>query len=173
MSNELFKNKYRIKSARATWCKYNEGKYFITICTKDKTPFFGKISEQNMILSDIGKIAAECMTDLLKHFHNITIPYYVVMPNHVHLIIIISEPEVIESIGPSITTTKQNCNKLSVIIGNYKASVTRRARDLSNGFGWQSRFHDHIIRDEKEMAYIANYIQNNIYSWAQDRYFGE
>ena len=82
MSNELFKNKYRIKSARATWCKYNEGKYFITICTKDKIPFFGKISEQNMILSDIGKIAAECMTDLLKHFHNITIPYYVVMPNH-------------------------------------------------------------------------------------------
>ena len=87
-----FKNKFRIETTRlSVWDYSNPGWYFITINTKNHIEHFGKIINAKMILNDIGKIADKCWTDLPKHFVNIKLDYYVIMPNHIHGIIIINE----------------------------------------------------------------------------------
>ena len=88
--SERFKNKYRIPSARAGWWNYsNEGAYFITICTRKHQHFFGKIIDGQMQLSAAGLIAQKNWNEIPKHFSFITLDSFVVMPNHVHGILII------------------------------------------------------------------------------------
>ena len=84
---ELYQGTYRIKSARATWCNYNEGLYFITICTAGKRHFFGEIEDAEMLFTEIGKYAQYCISQIEQLHQNVIVPYFVVMPNHVHLII--------------------------------------------------------------------------------------
>ena len=59
------------------------------------------------------------------------------------------------------------------MIGGYKSAVTKHARRQGHEMAWQERFHDHIIRDEKEFHYIAEYIRNNVTNWKDDRFYGE
>lgn len=86
-SQELYQGKYRIKSVRATWCNYNEGLYFITICTAGKRHFFGEIKDAKMLFSEIGEYAQHCLSQIEQLHRNVVVPYCVVMPNHVHIII--------------------------------------------------------------------------------------
>ncbi|MGQ1945597.1 transposase [Geofilum sp. OHC36d9] len=96
MSEEKFKHKYRIKSARhPDWDYANFGAYFVTICTHNRRCYFGDIIDGSMILSEIGKIVE---TEWLKTFEmrpdmNLQMGEYVIMPNHFHAIIIIGENE--------------------------------------------------------------------------------
>jgi REP element-mobilizing transposase RayT len=84
----LFKNTYRIESTRKSdWDYSNSGFYFITICTKDRINYFGEIFNGKMILSDIGKIAEQCLIDIPKHFPHTRLDEFIVMPNHVHFIV--------------------------------------------------------------------------------------
>jgi len=89
MSDERFQNRYRIPSARAEWYDYDEGVYFITICTEGREHFFGEISNHEMHLSQIGEYADECLKNVLRHNPYATIPTYVIMPDHIHLIVVI------------------------------------------------------------------------------------
>ena len=85
---QKFQGKYRIDSARAKWWNYaNEGQYFITINSKDFKHIFGKIENGEMILNDAGKIVAQCWNDLPKHYPNIILDEFCIMPNHVHFIV--------------------------------------------------------------------------------------
>jgi putative transposase len=87
---EKFNNKYRIPSARlAIWDYSHPGFYFITICTKNRNHFFGEIKKDEMYLNEIGIIADKCWAEIPGHFHNTTLGEFVVMPNHIHGIIII------------------------------------------------------------------------------------
>jgi putative transposase len=87
---EKFKNKYRIPSARlACWNYGSPGLYFITICTKNRKHFFGEIKNDEMFLNEIGVIADKCWAEIPDHFQNTTLGQFVIMPNHVHGIIII------------------------------------------------------------------------------------
>ena len=72
---------------RAEWHDYNSGIYFVTICSKDKQHIFGKIKDSIMILSDIGKIVERCILDISNHHTNVELWNYVVMPNHIHMVI--------------------------------------------------------------------------------------
>jgi len=93
MSDEKFKNKYRIPSARAQWWDYgNNAAYFITICSVHREHFFGKISNGKMQLSTIGIITDVFWYEILKHSEYIKLGEFVVMPNHVHGILIIDKP---------------------------------------------------------------------------------
>ncbi|MCR4964109.1 MAG: hypothetical protein K6A41_00470 [Bacteroidales bacterium] len=89
MSDERFRNRYRIPSARAEWHDYDEGVYFITICTEGREHFFGEIMNHEMHLSQIGEYADECLKNVPIHNPYATIPTYVIMPDHIHLIVII------------------------------------------------------------------------------------
>lgn len=85
---DLFKNKYRIPTARATWHDYNCGSYFVTICTKNRECYFGHITNGEMNYSDLGRSAINCLEQIPAHFPHVEIPVFIVMPNHIHAIII-------------------------------------------------------------------------------------
>ena len=89
MPDNLFRNKYRIPSARAVWHDYNGGAYFVTICTKDMAHFFGEIVDGAMCLTEIGRCADEQLRNVSLHYPYAKIPLWVVMPNHVHAIVMI------------------------------------------------------------------------------------
>ena len=91
MSSDLFRKKYRIPSARATWHDYNGGAYFVTICTRDMVHYFGAIVGGEMNMTEIGKYVQQCMKNIPQHNTYANVPAFVVMPNHVHLIVIIDD----------------------------------------------------------------------------------
>jgi REP element-mobilizing transposase RayT len=91
MPTEKFRNKYRIPSARAVWHDYNGGAYFITLCTKTREHYFGEIENGTMRLSEIGECANENFQYINTHYPYAEIPLWVVMPNHVHAIVLIDD----------------------------------------------------------------------------------
>jgi len=201
MSDIKFKDKYHIPSARATWHDYDGGSYFITICTKCREHDFGEIEDGTMQLSEIGKHTQKCIEDIPRHNPYADIPLYVVMPNHLHLIVviysnkiphdkrtvdvIITPPETsLYEMGSKETFQETSLQKktpieratemqswLSVVIRQFKQSITRYARENNIEFAWQPRFHDHIIRDNDELNGISNYIENNVANWKQDEFY--
>lgn len=152
----------RRKNIRAEFHDYSGGEYFITICTRDKEHYFGKIVQSEMNFSIIGKFAHLALESLHTHYSYVEVPLFVVMPNHVHAIISIRESADAPGSIPTIRTA------LGVVVGGFKQSVTRFARRNSIDFGWQSRYHDHIIRGIKDGNKIAEYIENNVARWDSD-----
>ena len=100
--SDKFQNKYRIPSARASWWDYSrDGTYFITICTQDRDCYFGKVVNGKMKLTGIGEIALSCWQEIPQHFPYVQLDSFMVMPNHVHGIIIIDKPVEYNSIHKS------------------------------------------------------------------------
>lgn len=178
MSDNRFQNKYRIESARANWHDYDGGTYFITICTKHREHFFGEIEDDNIVLSDIGRYAAEQFDNVSTHYLYADIPLFTIMPNHVHMIIVIDgnktkydRRDVETWRTASLQDIAQLQGWLSVVIGGLKSSITRFANQNAIDFAWQPRFHDHIVRDTSEMNRIADYIENNVANWKDDEFY--
>lgn len=93
MSKGKYQNKYRIASIRAQWWDYGwNGAYFITICTKNREHFFGEIKNKKMILSPLGAIADVLWHGIPHHSKFAELGDFVVMPNHIHGILIIDKP---------------------------------------------------------------------------------
>ena len=153
------------KSPRAYFHDYSGGDYFVTICTRDKEHFFGKILNAEMIFSKIGEYCHRQIEELQKHYHYVRVPVFVIMPNHVHAIICIKNTDDIRTHEPCVPTSR---TALSVVIGGFKRAVTLFARRNNIGFAWQSRYHDHIIRGPQDGNNIAEYIENNITRWVTD-----
>lgn len=111
MSTPKFQNRFRIPSARFEHHDYNGGLYFITICTKNREHFFGKIVNHEMRLSTIGNWAVENLENINHHYPYAEIPLFVVMPNHIHTIIVINDKPVdpVVSIEPVETTVETMC----------------------------------------------------------------
>lgn len=200
MKNSKFQNKYRVESARLSSWNYGwNGAYFVTICTQNREPFFGEISSKKMHLSEIGKIADTCWQDIPNHFPFVQLGEFIVMPNHVHGIIIIDKPndgtvetqdfttENIPKFNPNSETqdfaslpnlkqTPQNefgpqSKNLASIIRGFKIGVTKNTRKIRSDFKWQSRFHDHIIRNEESFQRISEYIRVNPTNWKKDKFY--
>ena len=146
------------KSPRAEFHDYSGGDYFITICTSDKKHYFGEIVDGEMRYSAVGQQAYDCLATLATHYKYIDVPLFVVMPNHVHAVIRIMEGDGV----PKYRTA------LGVVVGGYKQAVTRFARRNNIEFNWQSRYHDHIIRNNKDGNNIEEYIRNNPARWDAD-----
>ena len=92
MGKDLFQNKYRIPSARLqNWDYRWNAPYFITICTRDRVHYFGEVVDANMVLSPIGVLADLFLFDLKQHHKNAVVDVYQVMPNHVHLILVLDD----------------------------------------------------------------------------------
>ena len=179
MSDNRFKDKYRIDTSRAEWHDYNGGVYFITICTQNHEHFFGEIENETMILSDIGEFTDQCIGEIKHHNTYAEVPQYVIMPNHLHLIVVINVSDG-RDVPWRVSTTGKNetmqniANKqgrLSTAIAGFKQAVTRYANQNAIDFSWQPRFHDHIVRDTPEMNRIANYIENNVANWKDDEFY--
>lgn len=178
-----FKNKYRISSARLqSWDYSNSGVYFITICTQDRHHFFGHIHNQEMQLSEVGRLAAQFWYEIPNHFPMVELGNFVVMPNHVHGILIIDnsqipvETRLIASLhgeigGFSGDKNPMLGNSISKIVRWYKGRCSFECRKIQSNFAWQSRFHDHIIRNSKSFDTIQNYIEQNPLKWKEDTFY--
>lgn len=167
--------KYTNKDIRARWWNYRwSGVYFITICTKDRVHYFGKIDDGNMILSPVGIIADLLWHEIKNHFNEVTLEEFVVMPNHIHGILILqNDQEQIQPPNDDISKNRfqnQGKNSVSSIIGSYKSAVTKHSRRLGFEMNWQVRFHDHIIRNNESYDNIRNYIINNPKKWHDDKF---
>ena len=174
------------KSPRAEWMNYSEGMFFVTVCTKNRIPFFGKICAGEMCLSPIGEIIDYELSHPHLHHSEIEIPLYVVMPNHIHAIIFINidntpqadmarhVPTLQRNPNPSLRANaelKRHVPLLSKYMASMKSAVTKCARNFNPDFGWQARYHDHLIRNNVDGNNIANYIVNNPYNWTKDCFY--
>ena len=209
-----FQNKYRISSARLqTWDYGSNAAYFVTICTANRACFFGDVHDGETLLSEIGKMAEKYWLEIPDHFPFVKLDVHVVMPNHVHGIIIIDKPNDGRNGGgnaggavgkngtgdASGTVETQNfvslpktqpptppissppppsspknqfgpqSKNLASIIRGHKTGVTKYSRNNNIEFEWQSRFHDHIIRNHASYLRIRNYIINNPIKWENDK----
>jgi len=178
---EKFQNKYRIASARLqTWDYGWNAAYFVTICTKNKECFFGNITDGKMHLSETGNIAQKFWIEIPNHFPFARLGEFIIMPDHMHGIIIIDKiddrqiaPENIQNFENPMPPKSKSGGKneqwkpgtLGVIINQYKRICTINARKTHRNFAWQPRFHDIIIRNDRAFKTISNYIINNPNKW--------
>ena len=178
-NSELFQEKYRIKSIRLpNWDYSSNGHYFITICTKNMVESLGEIKNGIMGLNELGCIAHRFWNDISNHFNNVRLGEFVIMPNHVHGVVRIQNNHLSVDtrhgaylrLGKNNTFGPLNPNSLSSIINHYKGSVKRWCnQNRYSNFQWQSRYYDHIIRNEKSQYKIEQYICNNPQKWCRDR----
>ena len=175
-----FRNKYRIESSRLQKWDYGwDAAYFITICTKNRFHYFGKVENKKMILSPIGVLANDLWHEIKNHAKNVDFGAFVVMPNHIHGILVLDgnrdnvvdgrrDKACLVSTPGQRRFQNQGKNTVSSIIGSYKSAVTKHAHRLGYEFDWQSRFDDRIIRDDASYQRIVNYINNNPANWDKD-----
>lgn len=170
-----FQNKYRIESARLPNWDYGwNAAYFVTICTKNRICWFGDVVDGEMVLNDLGKISDDCWLEIPEHFPFVKLGEHVVMPNHVHGIVVIDKPDdnIVETPDSGVSTIKKwKPGTLGVIMNQYKRAVTIDCRKIHPDFVWQSRFHDHIIRDDESFHRISEYIKNNPSNWSDDQFY--
>ncbi|MGM0582555.1 MAG: transposase [Bacteroidota bacterium] len=210
--NNKFNGKYRIESSRRQKWDYRwDAGYFITICTKNRQHFFGEINDGKMQLSHQGILADVFWHEIPNHAKSVRLDEFVVMPNHIHGILILQNglppPDYFDVFDfgnlnnnlnrggrdracPVSTIARSNDinnstnellgknrfqnpgkNSISSIIGSYKSSVTKHANRLNLENGWQTRFHDHIIRTKEEYFRIKYYIRNNPKNWEEDKFY--
>lgn len=192
--SDKFLDKYRIPSARAEWWDYRvAAAYFVTICTAGREHYFGEILDEKMHLSEIGQIVHQNWQEIPTHFPFIQLNAFVAMPNHVHGILVIDHsfdianddlvetlhatslhqpPQIIDQPvkNEAMAAISPKRGSLSSVIRSYKSSVSKQARYFHANFAWQTRFHDHIIRDGQEYWKIREYIRNNPKRWTEDKY---
>lgn len=134
----LFRGKYRIPAARlTTWDYAMPGHYFVTICTDDRFPWFGHVEHQRMCVNDIGGIVDACWRDIPNHFDNVTSDAFVIMPDHVHGIVVIHpktnhDDAVVET--PRVETPSNSFmnNEMNGRVETpYRASLRERRNDTA------------------------------------------
>jgi len=129
-----------------------ENMYFITICVKNRLEILGKIIDENIKLTKEGNIVKQNINNIAQTYKNVIIDEYVIMPNHIHILLFINYKN-------SITISK--------IIKHFKTNITKEIEYSI----WQKSFYEHIVRNKKEYFKIKEYIRNNIINWRKDKYF--
>jgi len=188
-------NQHQRRSIRLTGYDYRQaGAYFLTVCTQDHRCLFGRVEGETMWLNRSGEIAEEVWRAIPAHFADVGLDVFVVVPNHVHGIIVIGDGGPVGAThasplqtsdvvplhaGPAgvsdATETPQGPKRRSVgaIIGSYKSAVSKRIRESGATPGpslWQRNYFEHIIRNDVALDRIRQYILDNPLRWAYDRY---
>ncbi|MDD3806815.1 MAG: hypothetical protein PHE86_02090 [Candidatus Marinimicrobia bacterium] len=155
------------------------GAYFVTICTQNQECLFGKIVDGKMVLNECGKITKQCWLDIPNHYSNAELDEFVIMPNHIHGIIIIvgginvgaihESPQHESPLPPHSTITRRKM-LLPKIIGFYKMNSAKQINQIRHMPGtpvWQRNYYEHIIRNENEneLNRVHKYIINNPLQW--------
>jgi putative transposase len=176
---EYFKNKYRVASTRLTdWDYSKEGFYFVTICTKDRKCNLGEIKNNNVYLSDIGRIIFNYWLEMPGHFNNVKLDDWIIMPNHLHGIIEILQAKDFGNEhcrdAPWRVSTRNKFaplkpKSLQSIVNHFKGAVKRECNKNNLDFEWQPRYYEHIIKNDEDYARIKEYIANNPLNWELDR----
>lgn len=175
------------------WDYTQAAAYFVTICTRDRVCLFGEVEKGRMALNRYGRVAAEEWHRTADLRDRVELDAFIVMPNHVHGIIIIQTDEEGEPDFPRSNTARRvaatmdgtesssdrqfgepQAGSLGTIVGAYKSAVTRRVnqrRGVSGESIWQRNYHDHVIRNDDEWRRIRQYIRTNPARWHRDRLY--
>jgi putative transposase len=176
----LFREKYRVESARKPYWDYTlPAWYFVTICTRNRRIHFGRVANGTVHLSPAGMYVAACWQEIPTHHPNVTIDEFIVMPNHVHGIVVIGGPERLPELRKrenirrvlALSSVHPKTGSLGAIVGSFKASVTYWCGTHNLKFGWQPRFHDRIIRGKNSLQAVREYIRANPMNWEKDTLF--
>ncbi len=165
----------------------SEGAYFVTICTKNRECLFGEIRNGTVELSRAGQIVRNCWLEIPKHFGNVQLDEFVILPNHMHGIIVLEKQveciqplqnnnvgvqyiEPSPGIDPALKKYQHVTPKsIGSIIRSFKAAITRWCRENSlEGQIWQRNYYEHIIRNESSLNKIRQYIIDNPLNWQLD-----
>ena len=177
-------DKHHRRSIRLKGHDYTQpGAYFVTICTRDRESLFGHVVNGEMRLNEAGEIARRCWGDIPSHFPHAALDAFVIMPNHVHGIVLVGA----QFIAPDPRDGPiGRVPVLGDIVRAYKATATRlvRRRDdgatnlgamdkgvmnhAPTGFGWQRGYYEHIVRTEGELMSIREYVMGNPARWDED-----
>jgi len=177
----LFKNKYRIESNRLQGFDYSKpGLYYVTIIAHDRAHLFGDILNREMQLNETGKIIQSEWLKSPQIRPYVKLDEFIIMPNHLHGIIEITDTHTVETHGDaSLRGTRNNnfdgktkfrspSNNLGAIIRGFKSSTTKIINEIRKSPGipvWQRNYHDHIIRNQNSLNKIRLYIKNNPADW--------
>lgn len=180
--------KHHRRSVRLKGYDYSlSGAYFITLCAKDRECMFGQIIAGKMILNEYGEIVRKYLEYLPEHFSNVQLDMHVLMPNHIHGIIIInnirrgevvSPPDMSPHLHRYVTQTQggktpplQHNPTLGNMIAYFKYQTTVKINYMRNALCpvWQRNYYERIIRNERELTKFREYVQNNPLQWALDK----
>ncbi len=163
--------------------------YFVTICTHKAECLFGDVVDGEIMLSTLGNIANDEWLQTAKVRSYVELDAYVVMPNHIHGIICIFDesPRATHRVAPtggnlgaaqfdhaSRQSRPLQARSLGAIVGQYKAAVTRRIRQLiasPNMLVWQRGYYDSILQNERILHDVRSYIAANPERWVEDKYY--
>ena len=171
------------------------GAYFVTVCVNERRNLFGGIENGKMALSAAGEVARFTWNDLTRHNTNILLDEFVIMPNHMHGIIIIKD-----SVGagskPALVNINQTNVRIKTMVGRdnnvraglepapthglpeivrqfktFSAKRVNQTRKISRRSVWQRNYYEHIVRDDNDLSRIREYIVNNPEKWLEDEYY--
>ena len=139
--------------------------YFVTMCTRGRLHHFWEIKNDVIVLNKYGKIAQTCWQEIIEHYDNVRLDEYVIMPNHIHGIIIVGN-EYFRSNNEDVDKR----SNISNIIKWFKIWVTKEIRKTYNDyeFVWQKSFYDVIIQNDEQLWKSREYIFLNPEKWEND-----
>jgi len=146
------------------------GAYFVTLCTKDRKNLFGEIGNGSMQFNRFGEIVQACWQDLPSRYPGMELDALVVMPNHLHAIVLLPVGAIHELPLRSCRIQRRKM-LLPKIVGYAKMNTAKRINQLRNTPStsvWQRNYYEHIIRDETSLSNIRLYISENPMRWADD-----
>jgi len=159
------------------WDYASPGWYFVTICTRGRIPYFGRMVDRRVQLSEIGSIAHCALQELSGYYHSIRLDCWIVMPNHVHSIIVIDgdhefSPGLKHCSSPSCKTVFPRCapapKSLAAVVRSYKAGVARSCGRAGLEFAWQPRYYEHVLQSDLSINAVREYIISNPQNWSED-----
>lgn len=178
--------RYHRRSIRLRDYDYtNAGAYFVTVCTHGRQYLLGEITDGVMSLSRAGRIVQTCWYSLPKRFTHVSLDAFVIMPNHIHGVVLLQEQgeplatgnrqsadEQTADVSPlQDTPTGARAGSLGAIIQGFKTSTTLRINRVDRTPGrtiWQRNYYEHIIRSQKSLDAVRQYVQANPAQWPFD-----
>lgn len=161
-------HKHHRRSIRLKGYDYTaNGWYFVTICVNSGHCVLGEVNEGEMILNEWGKIVERGILWLEEQYSCMLLDEYCIMPNHIHLIIVL-----VEDVGRGVSRNATKRKPLGRLIGAFKTTTTKKINELRDTPGikfWQRDFYEHIIRNERALNAIRLYIINNPANWQEDK----
>jgi putative transposase len=148
-----------------------DGAYFVTAVTEGRAALFGQIDDGDMRLSQLGAIVEQCWRDLVKHYPDVALDEFVVMPNHVHGVIWLRDAGR-TGLKPAPTHDIGARHGLPEIVRAFKTFPARRINETRRAPGtpvWQRNYYERVIRNERELNAIREYIRANPPNWQHDR----
>ena len=149
-----------------------EGAYFITVCTHNRECLFGEIVDGNVVLNDAGRNAQQCWQEIPSHFPQVVLDEFVIMPNHVHGIVLITDSvgaKIFSPLQPTSSRPHGTSKTIGSMVRGFKIGVTKWMRQHTPTLEvWQRNYYEHVIRDESELNRVREYIANNPVYWLSD-----